>query len=428
MPIPQGLEDVEVYLPYLFKKPEDGYDFYSPKKEATGVIRLTKDELDEIINEPIETRWIHADILEDPSEVKTKQYNLTHNDAMSILSGKVYVGIDGGSTKIKREQLFFLFARSIRYYYSLKGTPVTINGKQKRYDEFISRAFYLVDENLKREGAPIESRTFDFESVRNGRLIVYAPSTEDPKDIDNQAMGYEVRLRHLTELAILDKLVDDIEESNLNPEEVVIILDGPLIPRSLRAAEYQDTIKKVIKKGFLVISFIKRMSYSRILRTIMLKEKISHIFSKALFGTEDTRFVQRYLSDGMLVHKALPKNGRTFMFRYKLVGKMGRRREDYVEDDYQPVAFYLKTSLDKIYRVEFPYYYYKQDSEIGEKIVRIIFSLLHDNHSYLPRPIELADSLAGISENERQYYSKWLDSVFWNKLGIRLYPPYGEEW
>ena len=92
------------------------------------------------------------------------------------------------------------------------------------------------------------------------------------------------------------------------------------------------------------------------------------------------------------------------------------------------MAFYLKTSTNRIYRVEFPYYYYEQDNEIGERIARIIFALLHENHSYLPRPIELADSLARISENERRYYSRWLDSVFWNRLGIRLYPPYEEEW
>lgn len=109
----------------------------------------------------------------------------------------------------------------------------------------------------------------------------------------------------------------------------MIILDGPLLPRSLKvknAHEYEDVIKRVINKGFLVVSFVKRMSYSRILRTIMMKEEVSKIFSKALFGTEDSRFIQRYFSDGMLVHKALEPNSRTFMFKYKLIGKMGTKK------------------------------------------------------------------------------------------------------
>jgi len=218
MPTPRELEDVEAYLPYLFRRYDEGYDFYSPKREARGVIRLSREELNEILNEPIETRWIHAEILEDPSEVKTRRYDLTHSEAINFLSGKVYVGIDGGSTKIKREQLFFLFSRAARYYYSLKGEPVLMDGKPTRHDSLVSRAFFLIDENLMKEDAPIESHEFDFESVKNRRLIVYAPSLDSsndntPKDIDNQAMGYEVRLRHLTELAILDNLVDDIEES-----------------------------------------------------------------------------------------------------------------------------------------------------------------------------------------------------------------------
>jgi len=426
MPVPKYLLDLEKELPHKFKKSNE-YEFTSHPVNI-NLPSLEKKEIDAILREPIEAKYIHAEVLEDPVKIKQEKYEINKSRSLNLLRGKIYVGIDGSSKRIEREQLFFLFSRAVRYYYPIGYKPIKIGNKILKFNETISRAFFIVDENILREENIVRHMDY-LEAIKNLDVIFFGigddrDESEDIRDINNRAMGYEARLRHLTELATISQFIEELDQISIPPEHVVITMDGPLMPRSVTAEEYQCVIRDVVKRGCLIISFVKRISYSKILRSIILKDdEIARIFSKVLFGSDDTRFIRRYYTDGILINKALSPDSRTFMFRYKLVGKMGTIEYDRVNKDYHPVAFYLKTRLNSIYRVEIPYCYYKKFDP--EDIAKISFALIYENNGLDPRPIELADSIAEIKKEEELIFSRWLDSAFKNILGIELYKPYG---
>ncbi|MFA4663349.1 DNA double-strand break repair nuclease NurA [Pyrococcus kukulkanii] len=441
---PLRLKDVEEMIPVIFRSRDEGYDEIEPRRESPrDVPKITKEELELIVDAIMyeERGYVEYQLLnEDIHEIAQKIYNFSKNDAILNLKGKVYVGIDGSSARILREQLAFLIARGVGYFYSFLSIPLNVT---KRYYEIFSRAFLIFDSNILKDRG--EAEDIDMEAIKQDRIMIKDLSDavvisnsdnererEELLDSSGKALGYEVRLRHLTELATIDNIVSMVESGMLNISEdnLIILVDGPLFPTSTRPEEYTHVIERATELDIPVISIVKRISYGKLFKTLLesASETQQKVFLKILYKTENSEFLKRQFYDGTLVHKALGPNQRTFFFRYKLKGRMTKR--DYrIPKKYLPVACYIKTGTGRIYRIEVPYIYYKKGGiEKLEEFIKIVFSLIKENSNIIPRPIELAHMNAKISKNEKLEYSRWLDKVFWNKLGIRLYPPYEEEY
>lgn len=393
----------------------------------------TKDQYE--ISHPIERRLSHLSdkefekILQGVEDKFFSYYPLTHDDELhpsicwdhirarplKLLKGGIYAGVDGSSIRIEREELCFIFSRSVSYTVSrTKALP-------RRYGSLSAKAFFIIDEGILNfeaiDRGLLENTTRGsalLSYIKDSQPIFIGYNRQSLKNANSQSIGYEVKIRQLNELMAADLVTQQLSSIDAGPK--TLILDGNLYPTSVEPQLSRKIIEQLDKRGCYIVALAKRISYSRHFLNMMAK---SHEIQKILSAYVNP---DRFASDGPLLRRILRPLWTTFFFRYDMAGHTGRGGAN-INRNWKPLATYFMTGRGFVYRLEMPFKYYQDGTYKG--LTKRIIALTECNYGCLPRSNDVPDNLSTIKAEERRQLSAWLDNLFLQERGIELMKPYG---
>ena len=414
MALPPIFRDIEPIAARIFK---DSSEYKEEKSEIIPLSEMSKEDSTEWtipIDQKVETTNFELTPLEDLS---IRPFS---PPPFSLLKGKVFIGIDGSQIQINREELILLLARGVAHISSYNKLV------KSNFDTCNSRCFYVIRKNLLRASKSIETDTIDYESVINKRIPVISYTkkgkTTNPSD---QAFGYSVKMRQLCELVVADKASTSVLSKVKDPSKILVILDGNLISASITTKDYRKFMESMREKKIKVVGFVKRVSYSQLL--VSLFKNKTEILEK-LTGMSYKTIEEISASDAFIARRLLSPGKYLSFFQYKTLGKTRGEKEgdmSYVPDEFLPIATYVMTEQEEIYRIEMPRFYF-DNAKTHESILEEILCLIRENNGSIPKPIVFADKLSGYNPKEQKAANVFLDYLGDKILkGVKLHKIYG---